>query len=82
MAELPKHHHWTRWWLKRKKNSVYDASPNRIILFDRMLREEIGEALCYPQDLNDAIQQLNSLRQRDGETVDNFIFCDGEGNLG
>lgn len=80
MADLPQHHHFTRWWLRR-----YPAKPygvvNRIVLFDRALAEDVGADMRYPEELNTAMVHLRQLRARDAEPLDEFVFCDGHGNL-
>lgn len=79
---LPEHHHWTRWWLKRFLNpsSIYSTKPNRIVLFDRALRQDVGEPILYPEQFHEALQQLRSLRQRDAEPIDRYVFCDDFGD--
>lgn len=81
MAELPEHHHFTRWWLRRFAKGLVARSPNRVVLYDRLLLEDVGEPLRYPNELTEAVSQLRMLRQRDGETNDNIIFCDGLGDV-
>jgi hypothetical protein len=80
-VELPQHHHWTRWWLRRYGKYSEARRPQRVTLYDRALRQDVGASLQYPGEIDAAIQQLRSLRQRDHEPNDNYIFCDGYGNL-
>lgn len=80
MAELPEHHHFTRWWLKRFQYPTNDGNPNRVILFDRVLNTEVGSSMRYPQELEEAIGQLKMLRARDQERFDQYVFCDGHGD--
>lgn len=81
MADLPEHHHHTRWWLKRFCSNPSYPRPNRVQLFDRVLRVEVGQDFPYPSELTTALEQLRSLRARDKEIMDEYIFCDGHGNV-
>lgn len=81
--ELPKHHYWTRWWLRRychNKRALVMGIPDRVVLYDRCLRSDVGASLRYPQELEDAAQQVRSLRQRDVEPIDMYLFCDEFGD--
>ncbi len=80
MAELPKKHYYTRWWLRRYAEIGY-AVPNRIVLYDRAMAKDVGVALRYPQEINEAVGQLKILRARDNEIMDEYIFCDGQGDV-
>jgi len=80
-VELPSHHHWTRWWLRRFGKYEDARRPQRIVLFDRALWQDVGAPLRYPQELDAALQQLRALRQRDAEPNDQCVFCDGYGDI-
>ena len=81
-GDLPTHHHWTRWWLRRFKFGIlHRGEPNRVVLYDRMLREDVGEALRYPQEFQDLLSQLRNLRARYKEPIDQYVFCDEYGNI-
>lgn len=80
VAELPEKHYYTRWWLRRY-TEIGRGSPNKVVLYDRALATDVGAALRYPNEMNEAIGQLKILRARDNEVMDEYIFCDGLGDV-
>ncbi|NEN87902.1 MAG: hypothetical protein F6K48_02870 [Okeania sp. SIO3H1] len=85
LTDLPERHHFTRWWLRRYSTAQGNTDaryvPNRVVMYDRLLQEDVGEPFRYPNEFNDALQQLRMLRQRDAEPTDNVIFCDNLGDI-
>jgi hypothetical protein len=79
MAALPKYHEFTRWWLRRTRPEGALA-PTKVYIYDRASDTLVGEPLRWPSEFDVAAAQLRSLRARDGEVIDRYIFADGFGD--
>jgi hypothetical protein len=79
LIDLPPHHYWTRWWLRRFGDYADTYPPKWVSLHDRLLLTDVGEPMRYPKQAQEAIQQLRMMRQKFNEPNDNIIFCDSYG---